>query len=234
MSTSYEATAVGSSAAWRELIDRLNSGMFHELNGRFSAFSSLLQIVAMRGEAELSLLVEMERETERLGDALELLRTIPGFRRSAKEIVAPHEFVPGLIRLAAQERGVHAIDFQFSSDPEVGAIRTDPNALGQCLLILLASAARDAQNMRVKTVRTEVSADSDHAEISVGVPPAKAEDEAQPWIATKEVLPKIADDGLPSVQASTEAIGCHLYSLGETDRFAKGYAIRIPLAGESV
>jgi len=125
---------------WQEVTDALLAGITHELNGRVSAITGLLTVVAMgtaAGEA-LALLVQ---EGERLDAAVALLRGYPRGTRRHEEAIDPRELLEGLVVLHRQREDVTELSFGVEVRPGTSAARAERTWLSRALLVLLARAS---------------------------------------------------------------------------------------------
>ncbi len=124
---------------WIAVSDALVAGITHDLNGRVSALTGLLSVVAP-GEADPQVLALLRSEGERLDATVALLRLYPRGGSRGTEAIDPRELLPTLLALHAcrDDRQDATVRLEIARDaPPARAERT---WLARALLVLFARA----------------------------------------------------------------------------------------------
>lgn len=144
------------------------AGVYHEVNGRISAISGLVQLGRMDEEIEDSLGARLEAEVERLEGNVRLMRELmPSGAREAEPIeIGDH--LATATRLLRAHPDVREVEVEFEDEAE-HPILAVPNTLTRALLGLLGTAIGLESGVirRRLLVRTERVADGDSPQVRI-------------------------------------------------------------------
>lgn len=165
---------VAGSRAWRQVADALIAGIRHELNGRLSSLSSVVQIARMRETGGAELLERLEAELTPLSDATRLLHAFPAYRRSAPGPVSVASLLEEVVVVARKHRSLESVEYPTSVSAALEPVRGETGSLRRSLLVLLSLAARSAVRHGGRAVTVEAEATGDGVRITLAAEAGEA------------------------------------------------------------
>lgn len=144
-------------AGWLPLADRLTAGVCHDLNGRASALSGLVQLLDL--DTDLDIRGLLSTEVEKLDEVARLLRLLVGDPDGEAEPLVPSDLVPSLMALQERERGMEDVRVSLTVAADVPPVLVNWTLFARGFLLLLSTvgqeAARGERQVEVALERAE-------------------------------------------------------------------------------
>jgi signal transduction histidine kinase len=183
-------------AGWLRVSDDLLGGIGHDLNGRVSSLGGLLQILEMDGPEQTPVMSYLGDEARRLGDVVDVLRSLGGDVDGPLEPVMPADVVARAARLQQRHRGLETVQTETAVAAGVPPVRANPARLLRVLLVLLSRAGRAALDAGVRRLSLGARGDDGRVLFDVGWGPGAAAWETSGVVVQAHLLEQVlAEDG---------------------------------------
>jgi hypothetical protein len=133
-------------AGWPQVLNELQEGLCHDLNGRAASLDGLLHLLGEDG-ADAELLEHLGGEVRRLMDTVAVMRSFYGDVEGGAEPLLARDLVDQALAAYRRHRSVRDVEVETQVDAETPPFRANPARVLRALLIVLtrvAEAARDA------------------------------------------------------------------------------------------
>lgn len=154
-------------AGWLGVLDDLQGGLNHSLNGRLSSLDGLLQIIALDGLTETPVTDMLQSETKRLAETIRILRLMGGDVEGPPEPLAAGDLVADAEALHGHRRQRFSVETETSLQEALPPFRANRARILRLLLIALNRAVRRASDMDEGHVRLRATAEEDRVRFTV-------------------------------------------------------------------
>ncbi len=158
-------------AGWLAVESALIRGLAHDLNGRATALGGLVELLRLDDDGAGPPVLDLLREeSNRLGEAVELLRLLAGDREDAPpEPLALEPLLESVLGLHARHRGLEEVETVLEVEAD-GAVRVRRTFLVRALLLLLGAAGWAAREAGGRRVDVALRGGDDRVVVAIGVP----------------------------------------------------------------
>lgn len=154
-------------AGWLDVLDDLQGGLNHSLNGRLSSLDGLLHIIALDGLTETPVTDMLQGETKRLAETIRILRLMGGDVEGPPEPLAAGDLVADAEVLHSHRRQRFSVETEASVQEALPPFRANRARVLRLLLIALNRAARRASEMDGGSVHLRATTAEDRVRFTV-------------------------------------------------------------------
>jgi hypothetical protein len=181
-------------AGWLGVLNEIQEGLCHDLNGRSSSLDGLLHLLREDG-ADGQLLEYLGGEVRRLMDTVDVVRSFYGDVEGQAEPLLPGDVVDQALAAYRRHRGVRDIAVELEVGAELPPLRANPARVLRALLIVLTRVAEAARDAGAPAISLRVGAQSGEVAFDVAWPADPDGEGALPGYAVEPLALLAAADG---------------------------------------
>ncbi len=132
-------------AGWLTVLDDIQSGLYHGLNGRLSSLEGLLEIIGMDGPKDTPVTSFLEGETRRLSDTVRAVRMLSGNVEGPAEPLMVQDLVSEVEKMHSYQRAALRIVTETTVASGLPPFRGNRPRLLRAFLVLLSIATEAAE-----------------------------------------------------------------------------------------